>query len=169
MTLDSSIATSARDAASEASPGDPPSCNGIDGLTPTTAVLLVLDQGARPNDVACFGWSASAVNDLPQVTLASGGGGAGYELTPLTRAAGEFVSSTSVGCRGTWSFALGPRSRVSKGTMVSPLDADASGNPWVIERDIDIAQAQFCDGFFAAPGAVYCGDTFAVHSIVEVP
>ena len=39
---------------------------------------------------------------------------------------------------------------------------------WLVERHMNIEQAQFCDGTFTDRGAVGCVDKFTVSSITEV-
>ena len=143
-----------------------PSCHGADGLVPGATIIFSLSQGDCPQDVgvgACWGYKTDAFEGATDVT-----GLTSPEITgqDLTVAYGAYSSSQSEGCRGSWTIPFGPN-LPPEGTPISPLDIQ-SGQGWHVTRDMDIEQAQFCDGAFPGSGPAGCSDWFPVESVTEV-
>lgn len=151
-----------------------PSCGGLDGLTPGTTIVLDLSQRPRLQGTSgeCWGYQTDGILGPVDVTLASSQGHFVLDyFDNLTDAIGTYASSRSQGCRGTWMLTFGPNARPDKDHLVSPLDQLSDGRPvqpWHLEREISIDQAQFCDGAHLGSGPQVCRDSFEVTSISEV-
>jgi hypothetical protein len=130
-----------------------------------------LQQGPRPsnNGGHCYGYETRSLTEgLGDITLSTDEPGfywsAWYDA--FAGAHGQFLSSRAEGCRGSWQLTLAPEAAPAQGELISPLDA-GSGRAWIIERTIQVAQAQFCDGTFTVAGYLSCADRFIVASVTE--
>ena len=142
--------------------GGVPSCNGLDGLLIGSTVTLSLTQGPRPTvTYGCWNYQTTAVQGTTGVTVSGSGTGS----LDLTDAYGAFASPTKEACTGSWSLSLSTLLVPDK--VVSPLDAGPS-QPWLLHREIDTDQGQFCDGTFPDAGEARCRDDFPVVSITQV-
>jgi hypothetical protein len=144
-----------------------PPCDGIDGLAINGTLVLDLSQGPRPQDGGgCWGYDTDALSGANGVSL-----GAVPEVdengTPLTFAAGTFVSPDLPGCVGTWSLVLYRAGVMLSGELASPLEAGPNER-WIVERRIRSNQPSLCVGTFARAGVLTCGDQFSVTSIREL-
>jgi hypothetical protein len=149
---------------------DMPSCSGVDGLVAGGTLVLHVVQGPRPLSDNCYGYQTDSLQGVNGVRFASPGA-AGFVPSgdpvknDFTTARGTFSSSTAAECRGDWVLSFRPRIGVPQGQLLSPIDAGAV--EWIVQREIRIAQAQFCNGAFAERGAVTCTDTFRVQTVLE--
>ena len=140
-----------------------PSCGGIDGVLPGATLDLHL---VRHGEGFCEDGAAyrmDGIDGLPDVTLDPNR--ANYEFA-FAVGDGDFSSSQSHGCRGTWGLEFGVGNDPPSTLPVSPLDGQQK--TWFVTRDMTIAQAQFCSGIPQQSGSFYCKDTFAVTDVVEV-
>lgn len=160
--------------AARADSGATPSCTGLDGLVPGMTVVLDLSQGPRPQGTSgdCWGYQTDTISGPVDVTLSSLQGRVVLDyFDDLTDAVGTYASSSLEGCRGAWVLVFGPNVQPDKDHLVSPLDQGSDGQPaqpWHIEREINIDQAQFCGGALSGSGPQACRDSFEVTSISEV-
>jgi hypothetical protein len=147
------------------------SCAGLDGLEPGTTIVLNLSQGPRVGE--CLGYQTDAISGPVDVTLSSSQGHVTFDsFDDLTEPMGTYSSSRLEGCRGTWVLAFGPNVHPDKDHLVSPLDQGPDGRPaqpWHLEREISIDQAQSCGGALSGSGPQQCRDSFEVTSISVVP
>ena len=147
------------------------SCAGLDGLVSGATVTLDLSQGPRPEGSGdlCWGYQALSIEGPMDVSLGtwqppSAG-------TGLTEVEGSYSSSRTTGCRGGWTLTLRPGVEPDAHHLVSPLDTASDGTPaqpWTVEREIEVEQAQFCDRALAGSGPTFCRDSFGVTKISEV-
>ena len=139
-----------------------PSCHGIDGLAPGTALTLSLSQGPRPTVVeGCWGYETAAIQGPTGVTLSRPFSGQAFDFTG---AVGAYASPSAESCRGSWTLSIA--TPLVPDEVVSPLDAGPT-QPWFVTRSIDIEKAQSCDGAFTTSGPVECEDSFPVTSITQ--
>lgn len=149
-------------AASDGGTGGVPSCNGLDGLLPGSTVTLSLTQGPRPTvTFGCWNYQTTAIQGTTGVTVSGSPAGS----LDLTDASGAFASPTEEACTGSWSLSLS--TPLVPDNVVSPLAAGPS-QPWLLHREIDTDQGQFCDGTFPDAGEARCRDDFPVVSIAQV-
>jgi hypothetical protein len=87
------------------------------------------------------------------VTLSSDELGSHGYWDAFAVANGQFLSPQAEACRGSWLLTLAPEAAPAPGELISPLDA-GTGRAWIVERTIQVAQAQFCDGTFAVAGSL---------------
>jgi hypothetical protein len=151
-----------------------PSCGGLDGLMSGTTIVLDLSQGPRLQGSSgeCWGYQTDRISGPVDVTLSSSQGHFVLDYVDnLTDAIGTYSSSGLEGCRGTWILTFGPNVRPDKDHLVSPFDQGSDGRPaqpWHLEREINIDQAQFCDGVLSGAGPQQCRDSFEVAGISKV-
>lgn len=143
-----------------------PSCQGIDGLKPGAALTLTMSQGPRPQNTsqACYRYDTSAISGATDVSVGAPASLSGIDA--LTVVDGQFASTSSTGCSGTWSMVLRPASVPESGPLISPFDAGPD-HPWFVEREITIGQAEHCGAPLNGSGEITCEDVFAVQSITR--
>lgn len=144
-----------------------PSCQGLDGIGPGSALLLELERGERPfTGPACYGYELARLEGVSEDVTVSR---ESPFLHPdaLVVASGAYSAVDAPECRGSWSLELAPVTSPAKGTLVSPLEAGASER-WRLVRSMDLEQAHFCPGF-TTRGVLHCEDRFEVERIAEAP
>jgi hypothetical protein len=148
-----------------------PSCAGIDGLLPGTAVTLTVTKPSDPPcHATCYAYETTSVEGLDGVALVGSDVGAtacsAFTLVPSY--VGQFSSATlPPECPGSWLMQLTPVALPERGTVVSPFDAGFA-EPWIIRRTIGFATYPPSPCGARPDAGKTCEDEFDVKRITNV-